>query len=97
MWRIEYAGTRLATSMELSWQARVFVEDWRRHLRWQMNAYCLMRNHFHMICGDPQRGRFLPAAKRFLVPEPTGEANRFERRHLMPKMLQKALYVGFLG
>ena len=30
-----------------------------------------------------------------VVPKPTDEANRCNLRHVTPKMLQKALYVGF--
>jgi hypothetical protein len=41
--------------------------------------------------------RFYRGANHAVIPEPTDEANRCKRGHLTPKVLQKALYVGFFG
>ena len=40
-------------------------------------------------------GRFFLGPNRAVVPKPTDEGNRCNLRHVAPKTLQKALYVGF--
>src|ERR1019366_3735802 len=42
-----------------------------------------------------ESGRFFRGANRAVLPEPIDEANRCNLRHVTPKTLQKALYVGF--
>ena len=44
-----------------------------------------------------ESGRFFRCANRAVLPEPTDEANRCNLGHVTPKMLRKALYVGFFG
>jgi hypothetical protein len=55
------------------------------------------RNTLQALDLRPEVGRFWLAPKRAVVQKPTGEANRCNLRHLTPKPLQKALYVGFSG
>jgi len=43
----------------------------------------------------PESGRFFLGANRALRPEPREAANRCNLRHVTPKPLQKALYVGY--
>ena len=43
----------------------------------------------------PEYGRFFLGPNAAVVPKPTDEANRCNLRHVTPKTLQKALYVGF--
>jgi hypothetical protein len=43
----------------------------------------------------PESGRFFLGANRDVLLEPTEAANRCNLRHVTPKTLQKALYVGF--
>ena len=42
----------------------------------------------------PEYGRFFLGPNRAGVPKPSDEANGCDLRHLTPKALQKALYVG---
>ena len=42
-------------------------------------------------------GRFFLDPNRAVVPKPIHEANRCNPRHVTPKALQKALYVGLFG
>jgi len=42
-----------------------------------------------------KNGRFFPGPIPTVVPKPTDKANRCILRHVAPKTLQKALYVGF--
>jgi len=42
----------------------------------------------------PEYGSFLRGPVHAVVRKPTDEANRRDLRHVMPKTLQKALYVG---
>src|ERR1035437_2213655 len=42
-----------------------------------------------------ESGRLFRGANRAVLPETTDEANRCNLRHVTPKTLQKALYVGF--
>ena len=44
----------------------------------------------------PEYGRFFLGPNRAVVPKPSDEANRCNLRHVAPKALQKALYVGYL-
>jgi hypothetical protein len=54
-------------------------------------------SHQAIDMGRATRQVFPRRAKRVLVAEPIGEANRCELGHLTPKMLQKALQVGCFG
>jgi len=42
----------------------------------------------------PEYGRFFLGPTRAVVPKPSDEANYCILRHVTPKTLQKALYVG---
>jgi hypothetical protein len=42
-----------------------------------------------------KNGRFFAGPNPAVVPKPTDKANRCILRHVAPKTLQKALYVGF--
>jgi hypothetical protein len=44
---------------------------------------------------EPNPGRLFLGANRVVLPEPTDAANRCNLRHVAPKTLHKALYVGF--
>ena len=43
----------------------------------------------------PEYDRFVLGPNPAVVPKPTDEPNRCNLRHVTPKTLQKALYVGF--
>src|ERR1035438_4337773 len=74
-----------------------------------LSAFCLLPSlggrHFHLTGARvaeqpigsevrPEPGRFFPGATRTVVPKPTDEAKFRNLRHVAPKTLQKALYVG---
>jgi len=46
--------------------------------------------------GYPESSQVLPGSQSRRRPKPSDEANRCILRHVAPKALQKALYVGYL-
>ena len=71
-----------------------FVNDTEQHVS---RPNCAIRR---ATCAQssgvmPKCGRFFLGPNHTAVPKPTEEANRCILRHLAPKTLQKALYVGF--
>ena len=53
-------------------------------------------NRFLPVCSRlPAEAQVLPGPNGAVVPKPIDEANRCNLRHVTPKTLQKALYVGF--
>lgn len=86
--RIEYAGARYHV---MSWGDRreaIFHDDADRQeflrtlgqaclkTRWQVHAYCLMNNHFHLVIETPQPN--LSLGMKWLLGTYT---QRFNRRH----------------
>ena len=86
--RIEYAGARYHVMNRGDGRERIYIEDRDREtfLRtlgeacaktgWQVHAYCLMSNHFHLVLETPQPN--LVAGMRWMLGTYT---QRFNRRH----------------
>ena len=72
------------------------LEEACRKTEWQVHAYCLMRNHFHLVIEPPQAN--LMAGMKWLLGTYTG---RFNRRHKVVGHLfsgrYKSLVVDGLG
>src|SRR6266566_4069764 len=86
--RIEYPGAIYHVINRGDQREDIFADDDdRRRFRstleeactkteWQVHAYCLMRNHFHLVVETPQAN--LVAGMKWLLGVYTG---RFNRRH----------------
>src|ERR1039458_3918391 len=73
---------------------------------WEIRLFGSMRGGRELVIGPwpfnpsspaystSESGRFFRDANRAVLPEPIDEANRCDLRHVTPKTLQKALYVG---
>ena len=95
--RLEYAGAIYHVMNRGNRRENIFRDDAdrRRFLetldescaktQWQLHAYCLMRNHFHLVIETPQAN--LVAGMKWLLGTYTG---RFNRRH---KQLDRRAHV----
>lgn len=86
--RVEYPGAIYHVMNRGDRREKIFAEDWDYRVfiktlgeagtktGWEVHAYCLMPNHFHMVVETPRAN--LVAGMKWLLGTYTG---RFNRRH----------------